>query len=294
MTTAKIPAGPGIPSGRPQLYTAIAGVFVVFSLILLAVPFTRDQGAYGYVGWRWSAGDVPYRDAFEGKGPVLYAIYAVGLGLSGGAAWGVNLLDVLARAAALLLAGRAAARAAGQRAGLFAAVLAGLPLLGIFNFMWWNDQPETFMLPMLAGSALLVLRRGRRDLVAAGMLSALAVLTKLTALAHLWLLLWLVVTAGAGWRPRLAAAGLFLLGLALGSVPILLYFAAAGALGDLWEANVVYNLLYSGIFFGGGDPPIPGFWFVFFLLCTLLALPGMALLLRVAPWHDRAKERARP
>jgi PAT family beta-lactamase induction signal transducer AmpG len=31
-------------------------------------------------------------------------------------------------------------------------------------------------------------------------------------------------------------------------------------------------------------------WFHFFLFCTLLALPGMALLLRVAPWHDRAKE----
>ena len=30
-------------------------------------------------------------------------------------------------------------------------------------------------------------------------------------------------------------------------------------------------------------------WFYFFLLCALLALPGMALLLRVAPWHDRAK-----
>ena len=35
-------------------------------------------------------------------------------------------------------------------------------------------------------------------------------------------------------------------------------------------------------------------WFNFFLLCTLLAVPGMALLLRVAPWHDRAKEGARP
>jgi PAT family beta-lactamase induction signal transducer AmpG len=27
-------------------------------------------------------------------------------------------------------------------------------------------------------------------------------------------------------------------------------------------------------------------WFNFFLLCTLLALPGMALLLRVAPWNE--------
>ena len=35
-------------------------------------------------------------------------------------------------------------------------------------------------------------------------------------------------------------------------------------------------------------------WLNFFLICTLLALPGMALLLRVAPWHDRAKEGVRP
>ena len=34
-------------------------------------------------------------------------------------------------------------------------------------------------------------------------------------------------------------------------------------------------------------------WFNFFLLCTLLALPGMALLLRVAPWDDRTKEGVR-
>jgi len=35
-------------------------------------------------------------------------------------------------------------------------------------------------------------------------------------------------------------------------------------------------------------------WLNFFLLCTLLALPGMALLLRVAPWHDGATPGVRP
>jgi PAT family beta-lactamase induction signal transducer AmpG len=34
-------------------------------------------------------------------------------------------------------------------------------------------------------------------------------------------------------------------------------------------------------------------WMNFFLLCTLLAVPGMALLLRVAPWHERAAEEGR-
>jgi PAT family beta-lactamase induction signal transducer AmpG len=28
-------------------------------------------------------------------------------------------------------------------------------------------------------------------------------------------------------------------------------------------------------------------WFTFFLLCVVLAIPGMLLLLRVAPWHGR-------
>jgi PAT family beta-lactamase induction signal transducer AmpG len=35
-------------------------------------------------------------------------------------------------------------------------------------------------------------------------------------------------------------------------------------------------------------------WFPFFLLCTVLALPGMALLLRVAPWHGDDAARAGP
>jgi PAT family beta-lactamase induction signal transducer AmpG len=30
-------------------------------------------------------------------------------------------------------------------------------------------------------------------------------------------------------------------------------------------------------------------WFAFFLLCTALALPGMALLLRVAPWGEQER-----
>ena len=35
-------------------------------------------------------------------------------------------------------------------------------------------------------------------------------------------------------------------------------------------------------------------WFDFFLLCTILALPGMALLLRVAPWHEPASPDVKP
>jgi PAT family beta-lactamase induction signal transducer AmpG len=35
-------------------------------------------------------------------------------------------------------------------------------------------------------------------------------------------------------------------------------------------------------------------WFVFFLICAVLALPGMALLLRVAPWNGQEPRRGKP
>lgn len=35
-------------------------------------------------------------------------------------------------------------------------------------------------------------------------------------------------------------------------------------------------------------------WFAFFLICTVLALPGMALLLRVAPWPGQGRDRGMP
>jgi PAT family beta-lactamase induction signal transducer AmpG len=35
-------------------------------------------------------------------------------------------------------------------------------------------------------------------------------------------------------------------------------------------------------------------WFKFFILCFILAIPGMLLLLKIAPWHETAKEIQRP
>jgi PAT family beta-lactamase induction signal transducer AmpG len=35
-------------------------------------------------------------------------------------------------------------------------------------------------------------------------------------------------------------------------------------------------------------------WVDFYLLCTLLAVPGMALLLRVAPWNEKSGDPSQP
>jgi hypothetical protein len=151
----------GPATSRERLWlSVILGLFLVTGLSVLPSPFTRDQGVYAYTAWRWLEGDVPHRDTFDHKGPLLYAIYAMGLTLSGGAMWGPNLLDLVARAAAVWLTWAAARRLLGGAAPLLAAALVALPLFGHFNSVWYNAQAETFMLPLVAGSAWLCLRGG--------------------------------------------------------------------------------------------------------------------------------------
>lgn len=168
------------------LLIGLLALFAATGLSVLPLPFTRDQGVYAYGAWRWLEGGVPYRDSFDHKGPALYAVYAVGLRLAGGAPWGPNLLDLLARTVTVLLLWTVGRRLAGSAAGgrpgglraapvppgdatdapgapaaswgLLAAVLAALPLFGRFNSVWTNAQAETFMLPLTVASAWLVLR----------------------------------------------------------------------------------------------------------------------------------------
>lgn len=315
----------------------LIALFVAAGLSVLPLPFTRDQGVYAYGAWRWLEGGVPYRDSFDHKGPALYAIYAVGLRLAGGAAWGPNLLDLLARTVTVLLlwavgrrlAGSAAGRAPGRSHaapvppdiaaddpgapaanwGLLAATLAALPLFGRFNSVWTNAQAETFMLPLMVASAWLALRAAAaaagarrtasRDAALAGALAAQAALLKPTAALHgLFLLAWLcwarrpaapgaAVGAGAGepaspeaaapspgsaWRPPLA----FALGGLAGAAPWLLYLAAHGALGPMWEALIVFNSFHAAV---GGEPLGRALRHGFLPIFQILPLLALAVLL---------------
>jgi Dolichyl-phosphate-mannose-protein mannosyltransferase len=166
----------------------ILEVFFILGLIFLAVPFTRDQGIYSYVAWRWMAGDIPYLDTFCHKGPLLYAVYAVGLKISSGAMWGPNLLDLVARTSTVLLMFMIGKRMRSPRAGVYAAAFTAMPLFSVFNSCWWNCQAETFMVPLIAFSTLLVVLKNDRfkmiSLTAAGFISGQAIMLKPTGAMH--------------------------------------------------------------------------------------------------------------
>jgi len=261
----------------------LLALFALAGLVILPLPLLRDQGIYAYVAWGWVNDRIPYRDAFEHKGPLLYAVYAAALTFSKGAMWGPNLADLLARTSAVFFAYGAGARLLGRRAGLYAALFTALPLGAVFNSCWWNAEAETFMLPLLPLSFALALRAGSLSRFLAGFLSAQAAALKPTALLHA---LFLLVPASNNLQERKGAAA-FLAGLIAGIAPWIAYFAAQDALPDAYAALLVFNSFHAGLAPGaswtkafqvGGRGAVTVFGLLLVLanfLAPALAAPGL-------------------
>jgi 4-amino-4-deoxy-L-arabinose transferase-like glycosyltransferase len=245
------------------------------ALVLVRVPSVvqpagSDQGLYAYVGQAIARGEVPYRDAWDQKPPAVHFTYALMY-----AVWPddsiVAVADIVAAVGVALLLvalGRrlSGGRGPGEAAALLFLLLANPSFLRLSG-MYVRAQCETFI-GLLAVAALLLIADGvprpseyRRLrplwLFAAGVLLGLAFLFKYNAGAYF-------AAAGAtavllvfarGDRRGLVAWAAPVALLAAGFVvPIglaFLYFLRAGALGDLYQATIAYNLKYSSETYGG-------------------------------------------
>jgi 4-amino-4-deoxy-L-arabinose transferase-like glycosyltransferase len=223
---------------------------VLLYLPVLGAPFERDESVYATIARGMLNGDVPYRDLFDNKPPLVFGWYAFSFIVFGEndvaprlvAALLLSLTTLALFAEARLLFSR---RVAYVAAGAFA-LSTGLPLVAL------HSNTEAYMLfPMVA--SLLTFTMGMRSgrlgwFLAAGALGALAVMTKQVAI---WNLAALALTAIA-WRWRsggpLAGRAAPLVFLATGAAGVMALIAtpffAVGALGDMAYANVSYNRLY--------------------------------------------------
>lgn len=71
-------------------------LYVLLPTSPLNMQYTnRDSGVFLYVGWRILNGELPYRDVWDHKPPLIFYINALGLAITGGSRWGVWLLEFL-------------------------------------------------------------------------------------------------------------------------------------------------------------------------------------------------------
>ena len=258
---------------------------VLLYLPSLNAPFERDESVYATIARGLLEGDVPYRDLFDNKPPLVFGWYALSFVVFGEndvaprlvAALLLSLTTLALFAEARLLFSR---RVAYIAAGAFA-LSTGLPFVAL------HANTEAYMLLPLVASLLaftLGMKSGRLGwFLAAGALAALSVMTKQVAV---WNLAALALIAVAWrWRSSEPAAGRAapFVFLAAGSAGVMALvatpFFAAGALGDMAYANVSYNGLYiAALTFGDRALNLAqGGAFVFAIAAPLLGAASLGL-----------------
>ncbi len=245
-----IPATPRLSRGEILFLLGLFLLPILLYLPFAGAPFERDEGVYATIAQGVLDGQVPYRDLFDNKPPLVYIWYALSFTLMGESVFAPRILAAVCLSLTTLVLFNQARMvlplpAARIAAALFA-ISTGLPWVAL------HANTEAYMLLPLVSSLMFFtigMKDGRlRWFVVAGLLAGLAIMTKQVAMWNLLALamvslIWHRRTAETQLRavaPTLALFGGCLVGLAAVALP----FTLMGALDDLIYANLSYNWLY--------------------------------------------------
>ncbi len=276
---------------RRSLINALPLVAICLLPILIYLPFAgspfeRDEGTYATIAQGVLHGQVPYRDLFDNKPPLVYGWYALSFLLFGEHTAAPRIVaSLLLSVTTLALFAQARLlfpRGVAYLAATLFAVSTGVPFLAL------HANTEAYLLlPLVTSVASFTVGMNSRRLpwfVLAGVLGALAIATKQVAV---WNLVALAVVAIV-WRWRTAddtrerlGPFLALVAGAIGAMGVIaIPFLATGALDDLVYANVSYNWLYIG-FLTWGERILnlgSGMAFVFLAVAPLLVAACFGLI----------------
>ena len=210
-----------------------------------------DSGVYSYAGTRILKGELPYRDFWDHKPPGVHYLNALAfrlLGITPWALWWLGLVWITTIVVVLFLV---LYKLVGWSPALIATIFFLLTLHHPLVYKGGN-YPETYaLLPQL----LIILctlffftSRNNRWIFFIGIFSALAFLLKQTTIAIGIASICVILYKDLQARSFFASFQRVLLFITGGLIPILIvirHWWAQGALTELWEAVIEYNLLYS-------------------------------------------------
>ncbi|MCU0685751.1 MAG: hypothetical protein MUF34_26490 [Polyangiaceae bacterium] len=309
---------PPWPRGAPERWLAGAclALTAYFLMHLAAFHYGRDQGIYAVVGEGMTRGLAPYKDLWDFKPPGIFLLYAGARTLFGGSVHAVRVLETASWVSLVGAFGLLSKRFVGVGwPGLLGGLLAVLTHVQLE--FWHTGQPESFGAVVLVWALVAAGAEfdpskpgGRRKQLAAwalsGALYACASLLKPPLGGGFLVSLGFALraerrrpSAGQGAkaaRPWLETSAAFAVG-ALAPVALTIaYFAAKGALGDLYQTLFVFTPNYTKL--GFRAEWLLGFVFLAFEqwvfsfsafnvvgLALLLGLPSLGPRGREGAWH---------
>jgi 4-amino-4-deoxy-L-arabinose transferase-like glycosyltransferase len=230
---------PGLRVWRALALAVLAALAFLYAIAALTWPLGWDHGVFAWVGSTIAGGGMPFRDAWDVKGPASYLPFALVSALVGPLPWAYRLADLLALAGGAL-ALRSVVRALGfPSLAPFAALVL---VLTQASFGYWGTlQPDQWAGWLLTGAVALLLgrRESRWALAGFGVLVGVATLIKLHYAAFM-LLPFVAAGIERTWRLRTIVLGFA--GAALPLMVCVVWFWAKGALPELVDGYILFNL----------------------------------------------------
>jgi hypothetical protein len=228
---------------------AIAAILAIPALLGAVAhfwwPLRQDHGVFLWVGETIRSGGLPYRDAWDVKGPVAYLPFAA-LGYLPAFAAKLRLLDFVLVGFGIMAVGRLAKRLNGSFA-----IAGGLLGLWLFDLNFGNSaQPDAWFAFLVAWAVLGVIGATpghRRDLVVLGAAVAAAVLFKPTYLVLGAVLLVVLAYSRALGRSPAAALALVASGAVVVGALVLGWLACHDGLQTAIDVQLGYTTgVYAG------------------------------------------------
>ena len=210
---------------------------------------SRDSGVFLYIGWRMLNGDIPYRDVWDHKPPLIYFVDALGIALSPGSLWGIWILQFLFIFFTLFFV----YKLLDQEFGLYAALAGGIVLTsGLLTILEKGNVTEEYALVFQALCFWMFVSAWKKDFPLRnsfwiGVLGGLAFNFKQTTIG-IWITYALVLLVVRLIQRKFPFKDLLslLAGWLVPSIVLMLYLASQGAFVDFWEQAFLYNFVYIG------------------------------------------------
>ncbi|MCR4687922.1 MAG: glycosyltransferase family 39 protein [Saccharofermentans sp.] len=302
------------------LSTVVIMLFITCSSPLFAFNYWDDANVFFTMGRGIINGQVPYRDLYEQKGPILYFAHAVCALISSKTFIGVWLLEILMGTVFSFYCYKTVKLYVDPPKYAIFAVPAFLSAVYTIKMINYGDCAEELCFPILTLIMYITLRSakeaaekgdkdrlpGERESLIIGVLTGVLFWIKYTflgAVIGLCIYMVLFTIKPKTWVRLLRRIGMFLAGIVIVTIPVLIYFAAYGALDDLWQAYFYNNIfLYSDYdwkeIYGTGIFDIPVFGsfvsIIFDMLGSILLFPSygwIMLIIVIGPFLVKDKSR---
>lgn len=248
-------------------------LWAVFSFVLLlaaAVMYFCTKSSPGYpindwcdtniylsIGKGMVQGKVVYRDLYDHKGPLLYALHALAALISFRDFFGVYVVEIVQAAFFLFYCHRIISLFGYRKSAWLLVPVIAVGVYASYSFAE-GDSAEEMCLPLMAAQLYLTLRyfeRGEdgpmppKELLLCGLLAGCVFWIKFTIIgipAGLALSVLLPAVLHKRWRQAFQSLGWLVMGAFLSTVPWLIYFGLNGAIYDWLKVYLGHNLiLYS-------------------------------------------------